>query len=118
VVWQVLPWEVVCFGHFLFEMTLGFAKEFAVPITAVKDQCPADIYAVRRFPLFCEPQNLNWAHFKVLESIFTPSSDPQAQPSIKSLLKLPLFKDVQLEIKIHQVRFRFSSQGEILAPDL
>lgn len=73
--------EVVSFGHVLFEMALGREKGDR-SLKDVKAACPPQIYPI-------------------LESILEPSNVDSAA-SLKSLLRLPFFQEVTLEVTVHQ----------------
>lgn len=73
--------EVVSFGHLLYEMALGREKGDR-NLKDSKAACPPQVYPI-------------------LESILEPSNVDSAA-SLKSLLRLPFFQEVTLEVTIHQ----------------
>lgn len=73
--------EVIAFGHVLYEMALGHEK-LDRSLKDVKQTCPAEI-------------------FPILESILEPTNI-EAAATLKSLLRLPFFQEVTLEVTVHQ----------------
>lgn len=73
-----IPPEVICFGHILFEMTMGFPfteenQQDPNFFTLLKSTCPSQFYSI-------------------IESIFVVS-DTSAPPSLRTLMKNPLFAE-------------------------
>lgn len=73
--------EVIGFGHVLFEMALGREKGDR-SLKDVKASCPPQVYSI-------------------LESILEPANVDSAA-SLKSLLRLPFFQEVTLDVTVHQ----------------
>eukprot|EP01120_Amphizonella_sp_Union-15-10_P013952 TRINITY_DN6590_c0_g1_i2.p1 TRINITY_DN6590_c0_g1~~TRINITY_DN6590_c0_g1_i2.p1 ORF type:complete len:429 (+),score=74.55 TRINITY_DN6590_c0_g1_i2:363-1649(+) len=84
--------ELICFGHVLFEMTLGFPKG-ETDITEIKSKCEPSVY-------------------EVLEMIFGyQDSRSTPPPTVKSLLKLKLFSSVEIDCNFEREKWdkKFSS---------
>lgn len=74
--------EVISFGLLLFEMTLGHEKGDRT-MKDVKAKCPLDIHTI-------------------LEAVLEPTCE-EAVLTLKSLLRMPFFQDVTLDVTVHQV---------------
>jgi PX domain-containing protein kinase-like protein len=74
--------EVICFGHVLYEMAMGHEKGDRM-LKEAKAKCPESL-------------------FPILESILEPPA-PDSAATLKSLLRLPFFQEVTLDVTVHQV---------------